>query len=107
MGTLRLGLAQIRQTDRLEQNWERFKEYFARAVDAGVDLTTRHTPLVTAGSIIGVLGLVLATLIGLNWEVCVAATSKSGAAQALTAAVGVCIIGFGLFYAGLPKKSAG
>jgi MFS transporter, ACS family, hexuronate transporter len=75
-------------------------------VDAGIDLTSRHGPLVTAGSIIGVLGLVLATLIGLNWEVCVAATSKSGAAQALTAAVGVCVIGFGLLYAGMPKKSA-
>jgi MFS transporter, ACS family, hexuronate transporter len=75
-------------------------------VDAGIDLTSRHTPLLTAGSIIGVLGVVLATLIGLNWELCVAATSKSGAAQALTAAIGVCIIGFGLLHAGLPKKAA-
>lgn len=74
-------------------------------VDAGVDLHSRHNALLTAGGVIAVLGLALAALIGTNWDVCVAATSLSGAAQALTAAVGVCLIGLGLFYAGMPKRS--
>ncbi len=73
-------------------------------VDAGVDLHSRHTPLVTAGSIIAVVGVTLAVSIGLNWELCVSATSLSGAAQAVTAAVGVFLIGSGLLYAGLPKS---
>jgi predicted amidohydrolase len=38
MATIRLGLAQIRQTEHLIENWARFQQYFARAVDAGVDL---------------------------------------------------------------------
>lgn len=38
MATIRLGLAQMRQTANLEENWKRFQEYFPRAVDAGVDL---------------------------------------------------------------------
>jgi hypothetical protein len=36
----------------------------------------------------------------------VSATSLSGAAQAVTAAVGVFLIGSGLLYAGLPKSRA-
>ena len=73
-------------------------------VDAGVDLHSRHTPLVMAGSIIALIGVTLATLISLNWELCVRATSLSGASQAVTAAVGVMLIGSGLLYAGLPKR---
>jgi ACS family hexuronate transporter-like MFS transporter len=73
-------------------------------VDAGVDLHSRHTPLLTAGSVIALIGVTLAALIGLNWELCVSATSLSGAAQAVTAAVGVFLIGSGLAYAGLPKS---
>jgi ACS family hexuronate transporter-like MFS transporter len=74
-------------------------------VDAGVDLHSRHTPLLTAGAIIALLGVTLASLIFGNWDVCVAATSQSGAAQALTAAVGVFLIGSGLFYAGMAKRA--
>jgi ACS family hexuronate transporter-like MFS transporter len=73
-------------------------------VDAGIDLHSRHTPLLASGSVIALIGVALASLIGLNWEVCVNATSLSGAAQALTAAVGVFVIGSGLTYAGLAKS---
>lgn len=73
-------------------------------VDAAIDLHSRHTPLLVSGSLIGLIGLALAALIGLNWQTCVAATSLSGAAQALTAACGVFGIGSGLAYAGLPKR---
>jgi ACS family hexuronate transporter-like MFS transporter len=73
-------------------------------VDAGIDLHSKHSPLLLSGGIIAVLGVTLASLIVANWEVCVEATSLSGAAQALTAAVGVCVIGLGLVYAGMPKR---
>jgi ACS family hexuronate transporter-like MFS transporter len=74
-------------------------------VDAGVDLRSSHRPLLTAGSLIAMVGVALALFIGFNWELCVKATSLSGASQALTAAIGVCLIGLGLFYAGLPKRA--
>jgi ACS family hexuronate transporter-like MFS transporter len=74
-------------------------------VDAGVDLSSRHPALLASGGVIALLGAALASLIIANWEVCIAATSLSGASQALTAAVGVCLIGLGLFYAGLPKRA--
>jgi ACS family hexuronate transporter-like MFS transporter len=74
-------------------------------VDAGIDMRSKHQGLLTSGGVIAVIGLTLATLIITHWQVCVSATSLSGAAQALTAAVGVCLIGGGLFYAGLPKKA--
>ena len=73
-------------------------------VDAGIDLHSKHSQLLASGGIIALLGVTLASLIVANWHVCVAATSQSGAAQALTAAVGVCVIGLGLFYSGLPKR---
>jgi len=73
-------------------------------VDAGVDLHSRHTPLLASGGVIAAIGMALALLIAFNWDVCVAATSLSGAAQALTAAVGVFAIGAGLAYAGLAKS---
>lgn len=72
-------------------------------VDAGIDLHSRHTPLLASGGVIALVGVALASFIGLNWELCVNATSLSGAAQALTAAVGVFVIGCGLTYAGLAK----
>jgi len=74
-------------------------------VDAGIDMRAKHQGLLTSGGVIALIGLMLAALILTHWAVCVAATSLSGAAQALTAAVGICLIGSGLFYAGLPKKN--
>src|SRR4029078_11784230 len=44
-------------------------------VDAGVDLHSRHTPLLASGGVIAVIGMALALLIAFNWDVCVAATS--------------------------------
>ena len=72
-------------------------------VDAGIDLHSRHTPLLVSGGIIAAVGVTLATLIALNWDVCVRATSASGAAQAVTGAVLVCLIGFALLYSGMAK----
>lgn len=70
------------------------------------DMAKSHAPLLTAGSLIGIVGVILTVLIALNWEACVKAANLSGAAQAVTAAVGVGLIGLALLYAGLPKKSA-
>jgi ACS family hexuronate transporter-like MFS transporter len=75
-------------------------------VDAGIDLHSRHTPLLASGSVISVVGVALASLIAFNWETCVRATSLSGAAQAVTGAVLVCLIGFGLMYAGMAKTNS-
>lgn len=74
-------------------------------VDGGIDLHSQHTPLLAAGIVIFLLGIALASLIALNWDICVEATSLSGAAQAVTAATGVGLIGLGLLYAGLPKRA--
>ncbi|HET9863041.1 MAG TPA: MFS transporter [Steroidobacteraceae bacterium] len=85
--------------------WFWFKGRFDPVdVDAGIDLHSRHTPLLASGSVIAILGFALMLLIGLNWDVCVQATNLSGAAQALTAALGVFVIGGGLAYAGMAKK---
>ncbi len=74
-------------------------------VDKGIDLHSKHTSLLASGGVIAILGVALAVLIFANWEICVQATSLSGASQAITAAIGVCLIGLGLFYAGLPKRA--
>ncbi|HEU4484628.1 MAG TPA: MFS transporter [Povalibacter sp.] len=68
------------------------------------DLSSAHSSLIAAGSIIGLLGVVFMVLIGINWELCVEAATLSGAATAMTAAAGVLLVGLALVYAGLPQK---
>jgi ACS family hexuronate transporter-like MFS transporter len=68
------------------------------------DLSRSYPPLLAAGSIIGLAGVVLAALIYFNWDACVKAAKISGAAQAVTAALGVMIIGAALLYAGSGRK---
>jgi MFS transporter, ACS family, hexuronate transporter len=81
--------------------WLWFRGRFARVdVDAGLDLTRRHQGLLTAGSALALLGAALVSLITFNWQACVAAAKFSGAAQALTAAAGLVLIGALLSYAG-------
>lgn len=83
--------------------WLWFRGRFERVdVDAGLDLSRAHRPLLTAGAVVGVLGLVLVGLITTHWRACVAAAQFSGAAQALTAAAGLALIGALLAYAGRP-----
>ncbi len=85
--------------------WLWFKGRFDPVnVDEGIDLHSRHTPLLASGGVIATIGVALALLIVTNWELCVQATSISGASQAVTAAVMVCAIGLGLVYAGFPKR---
>jgi ACS family hexuronate transporter-like MFS transporter len=71
-------------------------------VDAGLDLSRPHRALLAAGGVIALLGLALGWLIGAHWEACVAAARLSGAAQALTAAIGLGLIGAALIHAGRP-----
>jgi ACS family hexuronate transporter-like MFS transporter len=68
------------------------------------DLSSAQSSLITAGGIIGLLGVVFMVLIGINWDVCVEAATLSGAATAMTAAAGVLLVGLALVYAGLPHK---
>jgi ACS family hexuronate transporter-like MFS transporter len=56
----------------------------------------------TAGGLLGVVGAALVWLIAANWDACVAAAKFSGAAQAVTAAGGLCLIGALLAFAGRP-----
>jgi ACS family hexuronate transporter-like MFS transporter len=81
------------------------KDFPVANVDKLPDLSRSHKPLLTAGTIIGLLGAVLVVVIAKNWDACVAAVKgPSGAAQAATAAVGVLLIGIALFYAGMSRK---
>jgi ACS family hexuronate transporter-like MFS transporter len=75
-------------------------------VDSPPDESRAHKPLLSAGSVLTVLGVVLIGVIWTHWDVCVKAAKLAGAAQAATAAVGVALIGCVLIYAGIGKKSA-
>lgn len=81
--------------------WLWFRGRFERVdVEAGVDLRQAHRGLLTAGGLLAGIGALLAWLIAAHWEACVTAAKFSGAAQALTAALGVALIGAALLYAG-------
>lgn len=81
--------------------WLWFRGRFQRVdVDTGLDLTRRHRGLLLAGALLAAAGIALVWLITLNWQACVAAAKFSGAAQALTAAIGLGLIGALLTYAG-------
>ncbi len=81
--------------------WFWFRGRFERVdLGTGLDLTHRHRGLLTAGGVLALTGLALAALITQNWQTCVAAAKFSGAAQALTAAIGLGLIGGLLTYAG-------
>lgn len=87
--------------------WLWFRGRFERVdLAAGVDLHSAHRGLLTAGGVLAVLGALLAWLIGANWDACVAAARFSGAAQALTAAAGLALIGLTLLHAGRPRAGA-
>jgi ACS family hexuronate transporter-like MFS transporter len=75
-------------------------------VDAVLDTNRISKPLAVAGAAVIALGLILVTVIYLNWEASVRAAKLAGAAQAATAAVGVALIGATLLYAGLRKQAA-
>ena len=71
---------------------------------AGLDLARPHRALLASGAIVALAGAGLAWAIGSNWAACVAAASLSGSAQALTAALGLVLIGAALGYAGRPQR---
>ncbi len=75
-------------------------------VDAPPDQERTHTPLLIAGVVLVAVGVTLAGVIWANWDVCVRAAKLAGAAQAATAALGVCIIGLMLAYAGTGRRQA-
>lgn len=81
--------------------WLWFRGRFERVdVDAGMDLSRAHRPLLTAGGLVALAGVALVSLITSHWDACVAAAKFSGAAQALTAAGGLVVIGALLLHAG-------
>ncbi len=85
--------------------WLWFRGGFARVdLGAGPELARRHRPLLTAGTVLALLGTALLWLITANWAACVAAAKLSGAAQAATAAGGLVVIGALLFHAGRPQR---
>ena len=84
--------------------WLWFRGRFERVdVDAGMDMAQPHRALLVAGGVLTTAGALLAWVIAANWEACVAAAKFSGAAQALTAAVGLALIGLALINAGRPR----
>jgi MFS transporter, ACS family, hexuronate transporter len=70
----------------------------------GPNMALVDRTLVIAGLAISAVGGILLALISANWQLCVQAATPAGAAQAATAAGGVCVIGFALIYAGTPKR---
>jgi ACS family hexuronate transporter-like MFS transporter len=76
------------------------------SVETLPDLGQTHRPLLVAGTATAVAGVVFSLLIYQYWDVSVRATSVAGAAQALTAAVGVFIIGGALVYAGMARRAS-
>jgi ACS family hexuronate transporter-like MFS transporter len=84
--------------------WLWLKGTFTMAnVDRLPDLGRASQPLLAAGSILGVAGVALVGVIAANWRACVQAARLAGAAQAVTAAVGVTLIGAALLYAGTAR----
>ncbi|HEY5809572.1 MAG TPA: MFS transporter [Povalibacter sp.] len=75
-------------------------------ISQGTDMSKSHGSLLTSGAVVTVLGALFIALISLNWQVCVAAATLSGAATAVTAAAGVALIGLALIYAGMPQRNA-
>ena len=86
--------------------WLWFRGRFER-VDLGeaIDLAQAHRPLLTAGTTLAGVGVLLVWLITTHWEACVAAARFSGAAQALTAAAGLVLVGAALLHAGRPRAT--
>lgn len=84
--------------------WLWFRGRFERVdLAAGIDMGQAHRGLLTAGGLLASIGALLAWLIATNWEACMAAAKFSGAAQALTAAAGLVLIGLALLHAGRPR----
>lgn len=86
--------------------WLWFRGRFERVdLGAGIDLGTAHGPLLTAGGALVAGGTALVALITSHWQACVDAARFSGAAQALTAAAGLVLIGGALLHAGRPRAA--
>jgi ACS family hexuronate transporter-like MFS transporter len=87
--------------------WMWLRGRFEQAdISAAAHASTSHRPLIVAGVVVTTFGSGFIALIALNWALCVAAATLSGAATAMTAAAGVGVIGLTLIYAGLPKTYA-
>ena len=86
--------------------WWRLRGRFDQVdLTRGPDMRSYDRALVMAGSVISAFGGILLALIAANWELCVQAATPAGAAQAATAAGGVCVVGLALIYAGMPKQT--
>lgn len=86
--------------------WFRLRGRFEQVdLTRGPDMSGMDRTLVIAGAVLGAIGGILLALISANWELCVQAATPSGAAQAATAAGGVCVVGLALIYAGVPQKA--
>jgi ACS family hexuronate transporter-like MFS transporter len=85
--------------------WWRLRGRFDQVdLARGPDMGIYDRSLVMAGSVISGIGGILLALISANWQLCVQAATPAGAAQAATAAGGLCVVGLALIYAGMPKQ---
>jgi MFS transporter, ACS family, hexuronate transporter len=86
--------------------WVRLRGRFEQVdLTHGPDMLGRDRALLTGGALTGLVGGALLLLIAIFWDLCVQAATPAGAAQAATAAGGVCLVGLVLVYAGLPKRA--
>jgi ACS family hexuronate transporter-like MFS transporter len=82
------------------------KDFKRVELDRLPDLSKSFAPLLIAGAAVVAIGLSAAFAIVRNWQLCVAAVRLPGAAQAITAASGVVLLGAALLYAGSSRRSA-
>jgi ACS family hexuronate transporter-like MFS transporter len=81
------------------------KDFKRVQMDKLPDLTQSFRPLLLAGAAVIGVGIVAALAIVSNWHACVAQVRLPGAAQAITAATGVVLLGIALLYAGAPRRN--
>jgi MFS transporter, ACS family, hexuronate transporter len=82
------------------------KDFKRVQMDTLPDLSQSFRPLLLAGTAIVGAGVIAALAIVSNWQACVAQVRLPGAAQAITAASGVVLLGAALLYAGSPRRGS-
>jgi ACS family hexuronate transporter-like MFS transporter len=81
------------------------RNYRVTDVVKPVDMAKAYTPLICAGIVFALVGAMLSLYIDSNWATCVAQATFAGASGAMTASIGVILIGLAFVYAGLGKKN--
>jgi ACS family hexuronate transporter-like MFS transporter len=87
--------------------WLWFRGRFTQVdVDAPIDLSRSHSPLVIGGVLVALGGVGLSAYVMSHWDFIVQIVKLNGALGAGTVSAGCIVIGAALVYAALPKRAA-